>query len=95
MIDPLLNKLLRSPLAIIVKPLIASGITANQVTVAGFILGMLAVPAIISEHFTLALILILINRICDGLDGAIARQTQTSDAGGFLDISLDFIFYSA
>jgi phosphatidylglycerophosphate synthase len=27
--------------------------------------------------------------------GAVARQTHTTDAGGFLDISLDFIFYSA
>jgi phosphatidylglycerophosphate synthase len=56
---------------------------------------MLAVPAIIAEQFNLALVLILLNRVCDGLDGAVARQTHTSDAGGFLDISLDFIFYSA
>jgi phosphatidylglycerophosphate synthase len=56
---------------------------------------MLAVPAIIAEQFNLALGLILLNRMCDGLDGAVARQTISTDAGGFLDISLDFIFYSA
>ena len=95
MFDPLLNKILRPPLALTAKPLIRFGITADQVTIFGFILGIMAVPAIMNEQFTLALTLILLNRLCDGLDGAVARQTHTSDAGGFLDISLDFIFYSA
>lgn len=95
MIDPSLNKLLRPPLALAAKPLVRFGITANQVTVFGFVLGLLAVPAIMTEYFDLALALIVLNRLGDGLDGAIARQTQTTDAGGFLDISLDFIFYSA
>jgi phosphatidylglycerophosphate synthase len=95
MIDPILNKILRPPLALFAKPFIHIGISADQVTIVGFLLGLLAVPAIITEHFIVALVLIAVNRICDGLDGAIARQTQTSDAGGFLDISLDFIFYSA
>jgi phosphatidylglycerophosphate synthase len=56
---------------------------------------MLAIPAIIFGHYSLALVLILLNRLGDGLDGAIARETSSSDAGGFLDITLDFIFYSA
>lgn len=95
MLDPFLNKIIRPPLALAVKPLISLGITADQVTIFGFVLGMLAVPAIIAEQFNLALGLILLNRMCDGLDGAVARQTISTDAGGFLDISLDFIFYSA
>ena len=95
MIDPVLNKILRPPLALLAKPFVRFGISADQITIVGFLLGILAVPAIITEHFTVALALIVLNRICDGLDGAIARQNHTSDAGGFLDISLDFIFYSA
>ena len=95
MIDPLLNNILRPPLATAAKSLVRFGITANQVTIFGFIFGLLAVPAIMTKHFDIGLTLILINRLCDGLDGAVARQTQTTDAGGFLDISLDFIFYSA
>ena len=95
MIDPILNKLLRPVLVLLAKPFVRFGISANQITIVGFLLGMLAVPAIIAEHFTVALVLIIINRICDGLDGAVARQTHTTDAGGFLDISLDFIFYSS
>ncbi|MEP6875000.1 MAG: CDP-alcohol phosphatidyltransferase family protein, partial [Burkholderiales bacterium] len=30
-----------------------------------------------------------------GLDGAVARATTPTDRGGFLDISLDFLFYPA
>jgi len=95
MIDPLLNKILRQPLALVAKPLVRFGIDADQVTIVGFFLGILAVPAIVAEQFNLALALILLNRLSDGLDGAVARQTYTTDAGGFLDISLDFILYSA
>jgi len=34
------------------------------------------------------------NRLADGLDGAIARHTQLSDFGDFLDIVADFTIYS-
>lgn len=95
MIDPLLNRLLKKPFCILAKQLIKRGISADTVTVTGFVLGMLALPAIIFGYYLLALSLILLNRLADGLDGAIARQTSPSDAGGFLDITLDFIFYSA
>lgn len=95
MIDPLLNKLLRKPLSLVAKQCVKRNISADKVTVVGFVLGMLAVPAILTGQFMLAMSLILLNRIADGLDGAIARETVTTDAGGFLDITLDFIFYSA
>ncbi len=75
--------------------LLASNITANQVTVAGFFVGMLAVPLIIFDHTLLALGCIILNRLLDGLDGTLARLSTPTDRGGFLDIVLDFIFYSA
>ncbi len=64
-------------------------------TIAGFVLGLLAVPVIAAGAYTFGLLLILLNRTADGLDGAIARLTEKTDRGGFLDITLDFIFYSA
>jgi phosphatidylglycerophosphate synthase len=39
------------------------------------------------------LALILLNRLLDGLDGAVARATRLSDFGGYLDIVSDFVFY--
>ncbi|MFT4799500.1 MAG: phosphatidylglycerophosphate synthase, partial [Candidatus Azotimanducaceae bacterium] len=71
------------------------GITANQITWAGFGVGLLVIPAVLMDWYLLALALILINRLCDGLDGAVARVVGKTDLGGYLDIVLDFIFYSA
>lgn len=71
-----------------------TGITANQISVIGFLIGILAIPALWQERYLLALVAIVINRIMDGLDGTLARIRGVTDAGGFLDITLDFIFYS-
>ncbi|MDX1705498.1 CDP-alcohol phosphatidyltransferase family protein [Pseudidiomarina sp.] len=95
MLDPILSRTIRPIVKATAGPLVKAGITADQVTITGFLIGILAVPALAYGQYELALVLILINRISDGLDGAVARLTQTSDAGGYLDISLDFIFYSA
>lgn len=95
MIDPWWIKQLQRPLQRAAQVAVRLGVSANQVTVVSFLLGMLAVPALAFEQYAVALIAILLNRIGDGLDGAIARIDGTTDAGGYLDISLDFIFYSA
>ncbi|MEI2621051.1 MAG: CDP-alcohol phosphatidyltransferase family protein, partial [Candidatus Nanopelagicales bacterium] len=71
------------------------GLGANQMTVIGFGIGIGAAALIATGHFMAAAVAILLSRLCDGLDGAIARRTHTTDAGGFLDIALDFIFYAA
>jgi len=55
---------------------------------------MLAAAAIAAGAYRAGLVLLLVSRLCDGLDGAIARETRVSDVGGFLDITLDFIFYA-
>ncbi len=90
MLDSLSIKLIRKPLALSATYIDKCGITANQTTVFGFVLGCFALPALIAEQYLLALLFILLNRICDGLDGALARIQGITDAGGFLDISLDF-----
>ncbi|MBY6196497.1 CDP-alcohol phosphatidyltransferase family protein [Vibrio hangzhouensis] len=94
MLDSLSIKIIRRPLSMGANLLDRAGITANQTTLFGFGIGCLAFPALALEQYWLALMLILINRICDGLDGALARIQGITDAGGFLDISLDFLFYS-
>ncbi len=94
MLDSFSIKVIRWPLAQSAKLINKLGITANQTTLFGFVLGCLAFPALIAEQYLLALVFIALNRICDGLDGALARIQGITDAGGFLDISLDFLFYS-
>src|SRR4029079_8361375 len=77
------------------RSLAASGISANAVTLAACAVG-LAAAAAISQHWYLAgLVLMLLSRIGDGLDGAVAKIAGKTDLGGYLDIVLDFLFYGA
>ena len=87
---PLLHRLYGRP----ARALVARGVSADMLTLAGFGVGVLALPALALGWFGVALILILLNRIADGLDGAVARVTGPTDRGAFLDIALDFKFYA-
>ena len=71
------------------------GLSANGVTGLGFALGMGAALAIAQRDYAWGLALLLASRLCDGLDGALARLTQATDRGAFLDIVLDFLFYAS
>lgn len=89
--------------AALIKPLVDRAarllvrwqVSANQLSVLGFVLGMVAAALIISGNFLAAAAMMVVSRLCDALDGAVARLTQVTDAGGFLDIALDFLFYAA
>lgn len=87
---PLLHRAYAAPAA----ALHSRGISADAVTLAGFVTGALAVPAAAAGWYGAALVLILLNRAADGLDGAVARLAGPSDRGAFLDIALDFVFYA-
>ncbi|MBD3786400.1 MAG: CDP-alcohol phosphatidyltransferase family protein [Sphingomonadales bacterium] len=94
MIDAALLPLQRAALAPPAAWLAARGVRADQVTIFGFALGLGAFAALWAGAFPLALALIALNRLCDGLDGAIARITGPTERGAFLDIALDFLFYA-
>lgn len=95
MFDAKLRPLIDPPLNAAGRWLARLGIGANAVTTAGIVLGIGAGLAAAQADFTLALVLILANRLLDGLDGAVARDTRLSDFGGYLDIVGDFVFYAA
>ena len=94
MIDTKLNKFLKPILNEIAKLLIKFGFKANFVTFAGFFFGLCCFYFTINSLFILAIIFLFLNRLFDGLDGAIARLNGETDIGAFYDIILDFIFYS-
>ncbi|WON77723.1 CDP-alcohol phosphatidyltransferase family protein [Serratia sp. UGAL515B_01] len=71
------------------------GLKADQVTWLGFMLGMCALLLIVSHAYYWALLFIILNRLADTLDGALARLNGPTDRGAFLDITLDFLFYSS
>ncbi|GHC31285.1 CDP-alcohol phosphatidyltransferase family protein [Aidingimonas halophila] len=96
MLDRWTMPLTQTPLNWLARTLVRCRVTPTQVTVGGFMVGMLSVPLLAWELYGWALIAILINRLADGLDGSLARRSErASDAGGFLDIGLDFLFYAA
>ncbi|AKI02328.1 phosphatidylglycerophosphate synthase [Hoeflea sp. IMCC20628] len=71
------------------------GVSADHVTVLACLLGLAAAGLIAFGYLITALALIVVSRICDGLDGSVARASQKTDFGGYLDITLDFVFYGA
>lgn len=85
-VKPLLNRIA----ATIDRP----DVTPDRISLAGFLIGALALPFLAMQWYSAALLVIVINRLFDGLDGALARRRDLSDAGGFLDIALDFLFYA-
>jgi phosphatidylglycerophosphate synthase len=75
--------------------LAARGIRADQLTIAGCAVGLAAAAAAALGLYWLALLGLVLNRLADGLDGAVARATRPTDRGAFLDVALDFVFYAA
>lgn len=95
MLDRVAIQLLRPGLTRGARGLARLGLKADQVTLAGFAIGMAAALAIATQHPLLGLAGMALSRLCDGLDGALARLTHATDRGAFLDISLDFVFYAS
>ncbi len=86
LIDPTLDSLARRAARL--------GLTADRVTVLGFGIGLAAIVAIAVKLYLVGLVLLLLNRLADGVDGCLARRNGPTDLGGYLDIVLDFIIYA-
>ena len=71
-------------------------IAPNAITTLAMVVGLAAASAAGLQWYWGALILWLLNRVLDGLDGLVARaHARQSDFGGYLDIVLDFVVYAA
>lgn len=95
MLDRWALRCLAAPLGAAADALVRAGVRADAVTFAGFGLGLAAAVAIALQLPLLGLALMLASRLADGLDGHVARRTQPTDRGAFLDITLDFLFYAS
>lgn len=95
MLDGVMRRLVSPPLERAGAALAARGVGADQVTLAGLAAALAMGAAVATGHFALALACLVLSRIADGLDGAVARHSRLSDFGGILDIVCDFAFYAA
>jgi phosphatidylglycerophosphate synthase len=94
-LDATLRRWIDPPLDRAGRWLAARGAHPDAVTLAGLALGLVAAASIAFGAPGLALAPLLLSRLADGLDGAVARATRTTDFGGYLDITADFLFYGA
>ena len=81
-------------LAPVARALVARGATADRISVAGLVLGILAFVCLALGWFGSALVFVAANRLADGLDGAVADIRGPTDRGAFVDIAFDFVFYA-
>ena len=70
------------------------GIRATTITLVGFMMGLCGVAFLVTEQYASALFFLALNRICDILDGMLARVKGPTAIGGFLDATLDVLIYA-
>ncbi|MEM6711631.1 MAG: CDP-alcohol phosphatidyltransferase family protein [Pseudomonadota bacterium] len=95
MLDGYMRTIIDPPLNAIGRGIARVGLTADHITLIGLVVGLGAGAAIAFESYLLGLALVVGSRLADGLDGAVARATQKTDRGGYLDIVCDYGFYAA
>ena len=94
MIDREINRYIDNYLNPIANIFYKIGVDANWITFLGLVVTFICFAALSYGLFYLGLILILINRFLDGLDGRLARLDKPSKFGAFFDITSDFAFYA-
>jgi phosphatidylglycerophosphate synthase len=95
MLDPLLRRWIDPSLNRAGAWLARRDMSANAFSLAGLAIGLTVIPLLAWERYEVALLVILLNRLIDGLDGAIARHKGSTAFGGYLDIMCDMGFYAA
>lgn len=95
----MLDTVLRGPKDAALAPLLQGPMLQVHplaITLAGGVVGLAAAGAAGVGEPWVALALYVVNRVLDGLDGAVARATgRTGDAGAYLDIVTDHLVHAA
>jgi phosphatidylglycerophosphate synthase len=94
MLDAPVRRLIASPLDPLAVAMARVGIRASTVTLVGFMVGLGGVAFIVTEQYAAGLVFLALNRICDILDGMLARVRGPTAIGGFLDATLDVVIYA-
>jgi phosphatidylglycerophosphate synthase len=95
LLDSSLRRHIQDPLDSVASRIAATGVTPTSLTALGFVIGVGACWVIATENWMIGLVLWMLNRAIDGLDGAVARigAAGPTDLGGFLDLMADFAVY--
>jgi phosphatidylglycerophosphate synthase len=94
MLDRYATALVKPAVDGLARAIAGKGMKADHITLLAFALGLVAAFCIAAHAYLMGAAFILLSRLCDALDGAVARRTQVTEAGGYLDITLDMLFYA-
>ena len=94
MLDGIMRGIVARPLAMLARR-VRPYAGADAVTAAGLGFGLAGAALVAAGAPSWALAGLALSRLCDGLDGELARQSGMTDRGGYLDIVCDFVFYGA
>lgn len=90
---------LRRPKELLLAPLARltpRRVHPTAITLVALVPGVGAALAAADGRYTLGLVLWLVNRLLDGLDGTVARLRDVqSEIGAYFDITADFVVYAA
>lgn len=104
MMDGAVRRVLDPALSRMAAAIDRPGITPDRLTLLGLVVGLASAVAAAVQLWWPALVLWLLSRLADGLDGPLARRRRSaaaggaataSEAGGFLDITADFVVYGS
>jgi phosphatidylglycerophosphate synthase len=101
MFDASIRRAIHGPLDRVAQSLDVDFITPNRITAFGFTMGVAGALSAWNQLWVAALLLWLLSRLADGLDGSLARlrkrseESEPSLAGGYLDIMADFAVYGS
>lgn len=95
MLDATARRVIDPPLNSLGRAVARLGVDANTVTLIGLGFALLTAICVAFGWMAGALVFLALSRLADGLDGAVARATEKTDFGGYLDIVCDFAFYGA
>lgn len=95
MIDALIRPYIAGPLDTAAQKFVQGGLNANKITTIGFALGFTGCFLVGMQEYTFGLLFLLIALLLDGLDGAVARASQSTELGAYLDMMSGVILFAA
>ena len=89
MLDTKARKYIQPILDSFARVCLSIGVSANTLTVAGMLIGVLAALLVVNDHAVAGVIVLWFSGLIDAADGTLARLTRPSAIGAILDITFD------
>ena len=89
MLDTKARKYIQPILDSFARVCLRIGVSANTLTVAGMLIGVLAALLVVNDHAVAGVMVLWLSGLIDAADGTLARLTRPSAIGAILDITFD------